>query len=141
MLQPLKILPLSNSHLSGEVTSLRHELADSRTERSRMEEESNTVKEQLAQLSEEKEAMGAKVEQLQGEVGSKQEDIQAKTKLIAKVCVCQGITPVVCCCVAGGSSLVPIPCSLLPRGLGTRLWVLAAVCSGSRVFIYIHTCM
>jgi len=58
-----------------------------------MEEESNTVKEQLAQLSEEKEAMGAKVEQLQGEIGSKQEDIQAKTKLIAKVCVCQESHP------------------------------------------------
>ena len=89
--------------LEAEVSSLHHELADLGTERTRLEEECHTAKEQLVQMSEEKEAMGGKVEQLRGEVGSKQDDIQAKTKLIAKVgelgnhtCLCRGCKLVVC---------------------------------------------
>ena len=67
------------------MVKLLQAVADTKTDKSKQEEEAKALKEELAQVRSEKEDVDKKVGQLQEEVAGKQEDVQAKMRLIAKV--------------------------------------------------------
>ena len=80
------------------VKLLQQEVADTKTDKSKQEEAAKTLKEELVQVCSEKEDADKKVGQLQEETAGKQEDIQAKMRLITKVWGgCEGVRGV---CVA-----------------------------------------
>ena len=74
------------------VKLLQQEVADTKTDKTKQEEKAKALKEELVQVRSEKEDVDKKVGQLQEEVAAKQEDVQAKMRLIAKVWMgCKGV--------------------------------------------------